>query len=121
MVRRKFARWWRHNRKRPAARSEKPNWRRCCTRKLRERAFDAARHHSLCQQFEQDLQSNVWHWFPVTPVLLEQVRLAFRSLPSSVFLRASDALHLVCARESGFKEIYSNDRYLVAAASRILD
>ena len=86
-------------------------------RKLREGAYDESRHLSLCQQFEQDLQSNVWHWLPVSPVLLELVRLAFRSLPSTVFLRASDALHLVSARQSGFTEIYSNDRHLVAAAS----
>ena len=42
-------------------------------RKLREGALDAARYLSVCQQFEQDLQSGVWHWLPVTAGLLEQV------------------------------------------------
>lgn len=86
-------------------------------RKLREGALDASRYLALCQQFEQDLQSRVWQWLPVTPGLLEQVRLAFCSLPSTTFLRASDALHLVSARENGFTEVYSNDRHFLAAAS----
>jgi len=86
-------------------------------RKFREGALDAPRYLSLCQQFEQDLQSGVWQWLPVAPLLLEQVRLAFRALPVTLFLRASDALHLVTARENGFTEVYSNDRHLIDAAA----
>ena len=55
-------------------------------------------------------------WFPVTALLLEHVKQEFEKLPVTVFLRTADALHLVCAREQGFREIYSNDRHLLAAA-----
>jgi predicted nucleic acid-binding protein len=42
---------------------------------------------------------------------------AFQKLPPTIFLRAGDAIHLATASEAGFKEIYSNDRHLLAAAT----
>jgi predicted nucleic acid-binding protein len=38
------------------------------------------------------------------------------TLDWTVFVRAADAIHLTCAAEHGFREIYSSDRHLLAAA-----
>jgi predicted nucleic acid-binding protein len=55
-------------------------------------------------------------WLPLAPQLIEKVQARFENLPASVFLRAADAVHLACAQEAGFAEVYSNDRHVLAAA-----
>ncbi len=52
----------------------------------------------------------------MTPRVIEDVHQAFLKLPPNIFLRAGDAIHLATAAENGFKEIYSNDKHLLAAA-----
>ena len=52
----------------------------------------------------------------VTPSIVDRVEEAFRRLPATTFLRAFDATHLATAAENDFKEIYSNDKHLLAAA-----
>jgi hypothetical protein len=41
---------------------------------------------------------------------------AVLDLPRTVFVRSGDALHLACAEEHGFQEIYTNDRHMLQAA-----
>ena len=67
-------------------------------------------------QFKQDISSGCWSFFPITAKLTEVVREFYSTLPKHLFLRASDALHLVCAKEHGFREIYSKDKHLLGAA-----
>jgi predicted nucleic acid-binding protein len=43
-------------------------------------------------------------------------RKAVLDLPSTVFVRSRDALHLACAEEHGFQEVYTNDRHMLQAA-----
>ena len=85
-------------------------------RKWREGQIDKKLFTNATRQFLQDLSQGCWSVFPITGKLLQDVRERYCDLPKQVFLRASDALHLVCAREHGFREIYSNDRHLLAAA-----
>jgi predicted nucleic acid-binding protein len=58
----------------------------------------------------------VWQWFGVTSDLLEKARTAVLEIRSTVFLRSGDALHLACAEEYGFQEVYTNDRHMLKAA-----
>lgn len=84
--------------------------------KLRGAQINKASHTFLLQQFHKDYTSGLWTWLETTQTLVDKTSNEFATLSSKVFLRASDALHLVCAREHGFREIYSSDRHLLAAA-----
>ena len=51
----------------------------------------------------------------MTSELLEKARKAVLEVPSTVFVRSGDALHLACAEEHGFEEVYTNDRHMLEA------
>jgi len=87
-------------------------------RNLRRGTITSATFLALFNQFEHDDQAGLWTWLPLTHDLLNQALLVYRELPPSVFLRAFDAMHLVAASHAHAKEIYSNDRHLLAAARR---
>ena len=80
--------------------------------KLKE--SDAAQ---VLDDFEADQEAGLWHWFGLTQSLMESTYSRYRFLDSGLFVRTNDALHLTCAQENGFREIYSNDRHVLAAAS----
>ena len=86
-------------------------------RNLREAVITRAQHRVVLRQYDADEAEHIWTWLPVTPELLGEVATRFRSLKRSTYLRTADALHLACAAENGFQEIWSNDRHLLAAAS----
>ena len=85
-------------------------------RKLREGVFTAAQYHQVLEQFEVDCREGAYRWLLLSAAVVARLDRGFRSLPRTVFLSAADALHLACAAENGFKEIYSNDQRLLAAA-----
>ncbi|MBI3247536.1 MAG: type II toxin-antitoxin system VapC family toxin [Deltaproteobacteria bacterium] len=87
-----------------------------CHRKFREGAASNEQFRLLVQQFQNDCAQSAFTWLPLTSAVFQRVEEAYLHAPASTFLRAADALHLACAREYGFTEIYSNDRHLLAAA-----
>ena len=69
------------------------------------------------EQLSREIETGRIVWLPLTSEIIERVHDVFLNLPATVFLRTGDAIHLATASEAGFKEIYSNDRHLLAAAA----
>ncbi len=85
-------------------------------RKVREGSVSAADAAVRRDLFLEDLSTGVISAVPVTERLLRRVEALTRDLPSSCFVRAYDALHLVTAADAGFSEVWTNDRHMLAAA-----
>ena len=86
-------------------------------RKWREGVLTREQADKILDQLDKDTKSGFIKWLPLTEKHLACVEAAFRKAPKDLFLRASDALHLASAAEHGIKEIFSNDRHLLTAAS----
>ncbi len=71
---------------------------------------------AMLAQVDKETRSRALAWLPITTEMVARTESASRNAPASTYLRASDALHLACAAEHGFKEIYSNDQHLLSAA-----
>lgn len=85
-------------------------------RHARERHITRREMSAIVKEFEADEKTGVWRWHGVTPDLLEKARTAVLKLPDTVFVRAGDALHLTCAAEQNFQQVYTNDRHMLQAA-----
>jgi predicted nucleic acid-binding protein len=85
-------------------------------RHVRERHITRREMSGVLQDFEQDEQNGVWHWLAITSALVEKARQTVLQLPAALFIRSGDALHLTCAEEHGFREVYTNDRHMLKAA-----
>jgi predicted nucleic acid-binding protein len=85
-------------------------------RKLREHAIVRSQLTELIEEFDKDCKRAAFEWLPLSPAVFDRVTAVYRELPETLSLRAADALHLACAAENRFKEIYSNDSRLLAAA-----
>ena len=85
-------------------------------RKYREGEITQAAILRAHDQFLREIEVGRIAPIGLTPATVERVEVTFRMLPMTTFLRASDALHLATAADNGFKEIYSNDKHLLAAA-----
>jgi predicted nucleic acid-binding protein len=85
-------------------------------RKFREGAISRVDLATLLRQFNKECELGAFRWLPLSEAVNSRLTQAYASLPAKVVLRAADALHLACAAENGFKQIYSNDTRLIASA-----
>jgi len=85
-------------------------------RNLRDGRLDRSEFDAVLDRFGADVELDMWHWLPATMTIHQRVAAVYRELPSTVFLRSADAIHLATAAEHGFGHVYSNDRHLLSAA-----
>lgn len=88
-------------------------------RKVRESSATAAHVDALLAQVAADQAAGALDWLPITAAHLDRVTEVFRRAPSTVYLRAAEALHLASAAEAGFTEIYSNDLWPSKALNQL--
>ena len=87
-----------------------------CHRKIREGHANHVHLRAMLDQFHLDCREGAIQLLPLSDSVFERVNSFYLSAPSDKPLRAADALHLACAAEHGFMEVYSNNRHLLAAA-----
>jgi predicted nucleic acid-binding protein len=85
-------------------------------RHVREGNLSIQRAEAVYRQFVLDESAGLWLFLPVTRALVQISCMRLAALPADIVCRAADALHLTCAAEEGFSEIYSNDRHVLNAA-----
>lgn len=85
-------------------------------RNYREDAISAKQAAASLQEFERHVEEGFWQLLPLNRVVLESVLNSYATLSRTVYLRAADAIHLATARAAGFREIWSNDKHMLAAA-----
>jgi predicted nucleic acid-binding protein len=81
-------------------------------RRLEQRTFGAA-----VDQFMFDCSNGLFRWLPLDGAVQQRLMNVLRKAPASAYLRGADALHLACAAEAGFDDVYSHDRHFLASCA----
>ena len=85
-------------------------------RRVREGSYSRTNAHDLASRFSAHIGDGLWHLIPVTEGLLRRTSALILSGPQSLFIRTADAVHLITAQEAGEREVWTNDRHMLAAA-----
>ena len=86
-------------------------------RRVREGALSAAVAQEVSSRFSSHIEDGLWNLIPVTEGLIGRTSALILSAPRELFLRTADAIHLTAAREAGEREVWTNDRHMLAAAA----
>jgi predicted nucleic acid-binding protein len=86
-------------------------------RRLREGSISPSDAHELSSSFYQHMQEGLWKFLPVHEALLRRTSALILSAPPDLFIRTADAVHLVTAQEIGERDVWTNDRHMLASAS----
>jgi len=86
-------------------------------RRLREGLSSPSEARLLSSRFSEHVQEGLWKLIPVHEALLKRTSALIVSAPLDLFIRTADAVHLVTAFEAGEREVWTNDRHMLAAAA----
>ena len=73
--------------------------------------------HELSSRFYEHVQEGLWKLIPVPEALLRRTSALIVSAPPDLFIRTADAVHLTTAHEAGEREVWTNDRHMLASAA----
>ena len=86
-------------------------------RRLREDASSPSDARDLASRFSAHIEDGLWNFIPVNEGLLRRAGALMVSAPRGLFIRTADAVHLTTAREIGERDVWTNDRHMLAAAA----
>ncbi len=88
-------------------------------RRLREGKWNRDEFLNTAGQFAADDIRGYWTWMPLNTTIVDAAAKTFTTLPTSVFLRASDCIHLVTAIHHDFAAIFTHDKHQTVAAATL--
>ena len=86
-------------------------------RRLREGSFSPEDAHEISSRFYEHVQEGLWKLIPIHEALLRRTSTLIVSGPPDLFIRTADAVHLMTAREAGERDVWTNDRHMLASAA----
>jgi predicted nucleic acid-binding protein len=85
-------------------------------RHRREGSLTDLQFQELLKAFFDHVDAQVWRLIPVSEPLLRRMSAMVSAAPAGLNLRAGDAFHLATAQHCGEREVWTNDRRMLAAA-----
>lgn len=85
-------------------------------RRLREGSSSPGDARDLASRFSKHVEQGLWNLIPVNEALLRRTSALMISAPRDLFIRTADAVHLATAHEAGERDVWTNDRHMLAAA-----
>jgi uncharacterized protein len=86
-------------------------------RRVREGAASPNDARDLASRFSEHAADGLWNLIPVNEALLRRTSALIISAPRDLFIRTADAVHLATAQETGERDVWTNDRRMLTAAS----
>jgi uncharacterized protein len=86
-------------------------------RRLREGVSSQSDTRELAARFSKHIENGLWNLIPVNEALLRRTSALMISAPRDLFIRTADAVHLTTAQELGERDVWTNDRHMLAAAN----